>query len=157
MTTQNEYRSVRLVGEWPSDIGGEVEYYLGSDISVQSIDASYPGAMLPWAELGTLISATAAAITVCLNIWDRLKNRSAVSSVSSPESQLPLNKAEVVELKKAINEKGIFGVEVQRIIITEDRTVFVSIYNEVSAELFNFRSGVELNVITVAIEKDLSN
>jgi hypothetical protein len=156
MTEQNEYRSIKLIGEWPSDIGRDIEYYLGSDIRVQSVDASFSSAMLPWAELGTLISATAAAITLFLNVWDRLKNRSAVSSTSTPERQPPLSKAEVVELKKAINERGIFGAEIQRIVITEDKAVFVSIYNEISAESFNFKLGVELNVITVAVEKDSS-
>jgi hypothetical protein len=151
---QPKCRSVELVGEWPTEIGKDIQYYLGSDIDVRSTNAYFQNAMMPWADLEALISAAAASITLCLSLWDRLSTYFAASPSMKKEKRIPLKKSEVTDLKRAINERGIFGVDIQRISAMRDSGLKVEIYHEVSAESFHFQLSLESNKIFIAIDED---
>jgi hypothetical protein len=64
---------VSLVGSWPTRVAAQLKAVLGEMATVSEVEVVAQRGMMPWADVASLVSAAAAAITIGLSLWDRRK------------------------------------------------------------------------------------
>jgi hypothetical protein len=128
MTTPTE---IALGGTWPAGVAAGLTSLLGGQPTVLEERATLERGMLPWADIASLVSAAAAAITVGLVIWDRRSAARRAEKADHPP---------VDELDRHVKQQGIFGVSIEQVAIDPARSecMTVQVYHGSSGRQFQF-------------------
>lgn len=98
MNKSENISHVHLNGAWPSGTIDELQQTLGDEFAFEC--DSETKAMMPWADIGSLVSAAAAVVTTVVMLWGKYKNR---SELESPELET---------VNDAVRAHGIFSIAV---------------------------------------------
>ena len=133
---------VKLVGAWPNNIEDELNAVLPSDVRASNQGDSSLGAV-SLGDIGSLVSAAAAVISVGLTLWNA---RQTGKQNAAPE---------VDELNQDIQRKGVFGIRVEKVqpSATEPGVVRIEVADQTSGNQFRFQADISDDEVCVSIEK----
>lgn len=134
---------IQLLGHWPDKVETQLEAVVPKEVIVERVGRIVLG-VIPWGDVTSLISATAAVISVAISFIS-LKRDGIKEGAQHPDS-----------LTKAIKRDGIFGVKISSVIISDgnEKNFKIMVSDETSAVNHGFIVIIENGSISISIKQE---